>query len=93
LAAGASNWPTATRLVKEEKIPCFRDAIVFQSAGGSVRIADSENFKATTMAAALAEVAPGGMRELHWHPNSDKWQYYISGTARMSDGRTLERRQ
>lgn len=56
---------------------------VFQSAGGSVRIADSENFKATTMAAALVEVAPGGMRELHWHPNSDEWQYYISGTARM----------
>jgi oxalate decarboxylase len=56
---------------------------VFQSAGGSVRIADSENFPATTMSAALVELAPGGMRELHWHPNSDEWQYYISGTARM----------
>jgi oxalate decarboxylase len=56
---------------------------VFQSAGGSVRIADSSNFPATTMAAALVEIAPGGMRELHWHPLSDEWQYYISGTARM----------
>jgi oxalate decarboxylase len=55
----------------------------FASAGGSVRIADSSNFKATTMSAALVEVAPGGMRELHWHPNSDEWQYYISGKARM----------
>ena len=55
----------------------------FQSAGGSVRIADSTNFPATTMAAALVEIAPGGMRELHWHPLSDEWQYYISGTARM----------
>ncbi len=55
----------------------------FESAGGSVRIADSSNFPATTMAAALVEVAPGGMRELHWHPLSDEWQYYISGTARM----------
>ena len=35
------------------------------------------------MAAALVEIAPGGMRELHWHPLSDEWQYYISGTARM----------
>ncbi|RUO99373.1 cupin domain-containing protein [Hyphomicrobium sp.] len=56
---------------------------VFKSAGGSVRIADKNNFKATTMAAALVEIEPGGMRELHWHPTSDEWQYYISGTARM----------
>jgi oxalate decarboxylase len=55
----------------------------FQSAGGSVRIADSNNFKATTMAAALVEIEPGGLRELHWHPTSDEWQYYISGKARM----------
>ncbi len=51
---------------------------------GSVRIADSTNFKAAkTIAAALVEIEPGGMRELHWHPNADEWQYYISGTARM----------
>ena len=24
------------------------------------------------------------MRELHWHPNADEWQYYIAGRARMS---------
>jgi oxalate decarboxylase len=36
-----------------------------------------------TIAAALVEVEPGGMRELHWHPNTDEWQYYISGEARM----------
>ena len=23
------------------------------------------------------------MRELHWHPNTDEWQYYIEGQARM----------
>jgi hypothetical protein len=22
--------------------------------------------------------------ELHWHPNADEWQYYISGKARMT---------
>jgi oxalate decarboxylase len=26
---------------------------------------------------------PGTMRELHWHPNTDEWQYYIEGQARM----------
>jgi oxalate decarboxylase len=24
------------------------------------------------------------MRELHWHPNTDEWQYYIEGEARMT---------
>ena len=27
---------------------------------------------------------PGGLRELHWHPNADEWQYYISGRGRMT---------
>ena len=55
------------------------------AAGGQVRIVDSSNFPAaSTIAAALVEVEPGGLRELHWHPNADEWQYYISGQARMT---------
>jgi oxalate decarboxylase len=54
-------------------------------AGGQVRIVDSSNFPAaSTIAAALVEINPGGMRELHWHPNTDEWQYYIEGRARMT---------
>ncbi len=53
--------------------------------GGMVQIADSTNFTAsTTVAAALVTVKPGGMREMHWHPNADEWQYYIKGEARMT---------
>ncbi len=51
---------------------------------GAVRILDAKAFPATTITAALVEVEPGGMRELHWHPNSDEWQYYISGQGRMT---------
>jgi oxalate decarboxylase len=29
-------------------------------------------------------VHPCGLRELHWHPNADEWQYYIAGQARMT---------
>jgi oxalate decarboxylase len=51
---------------------------------GSVRITDTKVFPASkTISAALVEVAPGAMRELHWHPNTDEWQYYIEGQARM----------
>lgn len=56
-----------------------------KTGGGQVRIVDSTNFPAaSTIAAALVEVDPGGMRELHWHPNADEWQYYIEGSGRMT---------
>jgi oxalate decarboxylase len=56
-----------------------------RTSGGTVRIVDSTNFPAaTTIAAALVEVEPGAMREMHWHPNNDEWQYYIEGSGRMS---------
>jgi oxalate decarboxylase len=54
-------------------------------AGGQMRITDSSNFPAaSTIAAALVEVGPGGLREMHWHPNADEWQYYIAGRGRMT---------
>jgi oxalate decarboxylase len=55
------------------------------SEGGTVHVADSTNFNvATTMASALVTVRPGGVREMHWHPNADEWQYYIKGKGRMT---------
>ena len=58
---------------------------VHENSGGSIRIADSTNFPASrTVSAALTRVKPGSMRELHWHPNADEWQYYLQGSARMT---------
>jgi len=82
IEADAARSPELTparfshRLLEQEPI---------RAAGGQVRIADSSNFPAaSTIAAALVEVQPGAMRELHWHPNTDEWQYYISGQGRMT---------
>ncbi|GGD86825.1 oxalate decarboxylase family bicupin [Paenibacillus nasutitermitis] len=56
-----------------------------KTPGGSVRIVDSSNFPISrTIAAALVEIEPGAMRELHWHPNNDEWQYYLTGKGRMT---------
>ena len=56
-----------------------------RTKGGEVRIVDSSTFKVSTnVAMAMVTVHPGGMRELHWHPNADEWQYYISGKGRMT---------
>ena len=76
--AGIAKVPTgfSHRMMAQE--PAFR------SAAGTVRITDSTHFPASkTIAAALVELAPGGLRELHWHPNGDEWQYYIQGQGRM----------
>jgi oxalate decarboxylase len=54
------------------------------TAGGSVKIVDRANFPATNIAAAIVTLKPGGLRELHWHPNEDEWQYYVKGTGRMT---------
>ena len=51
---------------------------------GEVRIIDAKNFKITTTAAAIVTVKPGGVRELHWHPNADEWQYFFAGKGRMT---------
>ncbi len=44
-----------------------------RTKGGEVRIIDASTFKvSTTIAAAMVTVHPGGIRELHWHPNADE---------------------
>jgi oxalate decarboxylase len=56
-----------------------------QTKGGEVRIVDSSIFKASAnVAMAMVTLHPGGLRELHWHPNADEWQYFIVGKGRMT---------
>jgi oxalate decarboxylase len=58
-----------------------------ESESGTARIADSHNFPiASTIASALVDVNPGGMREPHWHPNADEWQYRVKGQAPIHAG-------
>lgn len=52
--------------------------------GGEERVVDSHAFPISkTIAGAIMDLKPGALRELHWHPNADEWQYYISGRARV----------
>lgn len=56
-----------------------------RNRSGEVRIVDSSTFKVSTaIAAAIVTVKPGGLRELHWHPNADEWQYFFAGSGRMT---------
>ncbi|PVH99394.1 Bicupin, oxalate decarboxylase/oxidase [Periconia macrospinosa] len=55
------------------------------TTGGQVRITDSTNFPISkTIAAAHLDIAPGALREMHWHPNADEWSFVIRGRARVT---------
>ena len=57
---------------------------ICKTKGCTLQVADSGNFKvSTTIAAVLQTIRPGAVRQMHWHPNADEWQYYIKGKARM----------
>jgi oxalate decarboxylase len=55
-----------------------------QYEGGSIKKIDVTDFPETSMSALIIELDPGGLRELHWHPDADEWQYYLEGEARMT---------
>jgi len=53
--------------------------------GGRTWQVDSTKFPiSTTISGVVLDLEPGGLRELHWHPTADEWQYLIAGTVRVS---------
>ncbi len=53
--------------------------------GGEERIVSSREFPIqTTLTAVRMDLKPGAMREMHWHPHADEWQYYVNGSARVT---------
>jgi oxalate decarboxylase len=74
------------------RYPLLAQRPTLQLAGGEERRVSSLEFPiSTTMTGVVLDLKPGGLREPHWHPNADEWQYYVTGKARMtvfgSDGR------
>jgi oxalate decarboxylase len=60
-------------------------APITRYAGGWVRHATQKEFPLnTTLSSALEYLEPGAIRELHWHPNADEWQYILQGRSRVT---------
>jgi oxalate decarboxylase len=71
IAAGALGKSTTDFAFRTMEMPPTK-----RTKGGEVRIVDSSKFRiSTTVAMAMVTLRPGGLRELHWHPNADEWQY------------------
>jgi len=61
--------------------------------GGREFLVSSREFPIqTSLTSIRMDLQPGALREMHWHPNADEWQYYVRGRARIrvfgSHGRT-----
>jgi oxalate decarboxylase len=53
--------------------------------GGRLWLVDSKNFPiSTTMTGAILDLDPGALRELHWHPSADEWQYVLEGKVSVT---------
>ena len=59
-------------------------APVMEFSGGELRIVSQNTFPIATKTGATMLVNPGSIRELHWHPNADEWQFVLSGRARVT---------
>jgi oxalate decarboxylase len=64
--------------------------------GGDLRVVSQKEFPiSSTLTGARMNLKPGALREMHWHPNADEWQFYLSGRARVTifgaHGRVLTR--
>lgn len=53
--------------------------------GGWERVVTIKEFPINnTLTSVLQYLEPGAIREMHWHPNADEWQYILSGRSRVT---------
>jgi oxalate decarboxylase len=53
--------------------------------GGRLWVLDSKKFPISkTITGAILELEPGALRELHWHPTADEWQYVFEGQVSVT---------
>lgn len=53
--------------------------------GGTQKLVTAREFPISqTISGSILELQPGALRELHWHPNADEWQYFLSGHAEIT---------
>lgn len=76
---GVNPPPLSNRysLLSQEPLHTFK--------GGREWRVEAQDFPiSATMTGVILELEPGALRELHWHPNADEWQYPLAGNIRAT---------
>jgi oxalate decarboxylase len=55
-----------------------------QKGGREWRVGAAQFPISTTITGVVLELEPGALRELHWHPNADEWQYVLEGQTSVT---------
>ena len=72
-------------LTTMHRYPLYAQQPRIVPGGGRQKIVSQREFPiSTTITGSILELQPGALREMHWHPNADEWQYYLSGQAQMT---------
>ena len=80
-----TNYRSTPELTTMHRYPLHAQQPKRIPGGGTQQIVTSKEFPISkTMTGSVIELQPGAMREMHWHPDADEWQYYLSGTAEMT---------
>ena len=72
-----------------DALPSYKSSFNTQALhtyqGGTSKMVNEADFPASkSVAGVLMTLEPGGLRELHWHPNADEWQYVSKGRIRLT---------
>ncbi len=81
----AANLGPTPRSPLTHKWQLLKNDPLETSKGGKLWLVDSTKFTISkTMTGAILDLEPGALRELHWHPNADEWQYVLEGKISMT---------
>ncbi len=77
-----SPWPKEST----HKFSLLRDPrAVRDFDGGSFHLATVDEWPiSTNMSGGVMVIKPGQMKELHWNPNANEFQYYLKGTGQVA---------
>ncbi|WP_126147444.1 cupin domain-containing protein [Synechococcus elongatus] len=80
-----SRNPKVSRIVLPYTHNLLAEKPRTSQAGNTLKLASAKEFPASfNMAGALLRLEPGAMRQLHWHPNADEWQYVLNGSMDLA---------
>jgi oxalate decarboxylase len=71
----------ATRAPSSFRFPLGQMTPITSPGGTFVQASKNDFPMSLTMVGARTELYPRGVREPHWHPNADEWDFVISGRA------------
>jgi oxalate decarboxylase len=84
-ARAAASLAGARRSPLTHKWQLLASDPIVNNKGGRLWMVDSTKFAISkTITGAILELEPGALRELHWHPTADEWQYVLEGQVSIT---------